>query len=174
MLATVVALYNTAGLGERREGVLWKRLAVLGATTSMILAAMLMALAGAALAQPGGGPDVCVSIKGDTKVDKGESTCFSNSTSKAVAVKGSYAVAYRDSRAHAVNDSLATADRDSRAHAVNNSFAIAYRDSRAHAVNNSSAFAFDDSRAHAVNNSFAFAWFECVATAQNGEVEDCE
>ena len=38
--------------------------------------ALMLALSGAALAQeaPGGG-DVCVSIKGDTKVDKGETTC---------------------------------------------------------------------------------------------------
>ncbi len=51
-----------------------------------------------------------MSIKGDTKVDKGESTCFSDTTSKAVAVNDSRAEASIDSKATAVNDCDATAD----------------------------------------------------------------
>ena len=112
-----------------------RRLAVVG-ITAMMLAAM-MALSGMALAQG----DVCVSIKGDTKVDNGDSTCFSDATSKAVAVNDSDAIAQDEG-------------------------------SRATAVNNSDAFAADFSRATAVNDSSALA-INCIATAHNGEVEEC-
>jgi hypothetical protein len=54
--------------------------------SAAIMAAM-MAMSGVALAQSG--PDVCVSNKDDTKVDKGDSTCSSDSTSHAVAHKDS-------------------------------------------------------------------------------------
>jgi hypothetical protein len=53
-----------------------------------------------------------VSIKGDTKVDKGESGCRSDETSKAVAVNDSYANAIFGSDATAVNDSVAWARQD--------------------------------------------------------------
>ena len=49
------------------------------ATLATLVVGM-MALSGAALAQ---GADVCVSNKGETKVDKGDSTCSSDSTSHA-------------------------------------------------------------------------------------------
>jgi hypothetical protein len=77
-----------------------KRLLVL---VAMMLVAM-MALSGAVLAQ---GADVCVSNKGDTKVDKGPSTCTSDSTSHAVAVKGSEAIATNSSKARAIKGSRA-------------------------------------------------------------------
>jgi len=48
-----------------------------------------------------------VSINGETKVDKGESTCSSDDTSHAVAVNNSRAEATNSSTAVAVNDSLA-------------------------------------------------------------------
>jgi hypothetical protein len=89
-----------------------------------VMAAAVVLASGVALAQPGGAADVCVSIKGDTKVDKGASSCLTDTTGKAVA------------------------------------------------VNDSDALAFDNSKATAVNNSFAGA-LDCVATAQNGEMEFC-
>jgi redox-regulated HSP33 family molecular chaperone len=75
-----------------------------------VMAACLVMASGVALAQeaPGGG-DVCVSIKGDTKVDKGASECSSDETSKAVAVKDSSAFAEDDSKARATNNSSALA-----------------------------------------------------------------
>ncbi|HEV2123529.1 MAG TPA: hypothetical protein VGW38_12235, partial [Chloroflexota bacterium] len=123
-----------------------------------VMLAMMVALSGAALAQPGGAADVCVSIKGDTKVDKGESECFSDETSKAVAVNNSLARAFFD---------------DSKAHAVNNSTAEAFLNSKATAVNDSYAGADRNSRATAVNDSAALAFENCVATARNDEVEVC-
>lgn len=51
-----------------------------------VMMAAMVAFSGAALAQGG---DVCVSIKGQPKVQKGDSICESDSTSKAVAVDDS-------------------------------------------------------------------------------------
>ena len=87
---------------------------------AMMLAAML-ALSGPALTQdaPGGGPDVCVSNKGEIKVDKGDSRCLSDPTSHAVAVHDSVAVAQYDSHARAVNQSTAGALEDCTARAHN-------------------------------------------------------
>jgi D-arabinose 5-phosphate isomerase GutQ len=82
-----------------------KQRIILLVTVGLCLAAM-MALSGVALAQGG---DVCVSIKGETKVDKGDSTCSSDSTSHAVAHNDSLAVANTDSQAQANNDSTALA-----------------------------------------------------------------
>ena len=103
------------------------------------VAAVTIALSGAAaLAQEEGdrgGGDVCVSVKGDTKVDRGASECSSDETSHAVAVKNSEAIALEDSRATAVNDSFARAAFDSDARAVNDSQAGALRDCTATARN---------------------------------------
>ena len=52
MLATVVALYSTAGLGERREEVLWKRLAVLVAAAMMMLSMLAVSAPAFAAAKP--------------------------------------------------------------------------------------------------------------------------
>jgi hypothetical protein len=80
----------------------WLMLATLAA-----LVVGMMAVCGVALAQ--GGADVCVSNKGETKVQKGDSTCFSDSTSHAVATNDSDATAIGDSnKANAHNDSSAT------------------------------------------------------------------
>src|SRR5215208_7918638 len=57
---------------------------------------------------PGQGGDVCVSNKGETKVDKGTSSCSSDSTSHAVAHKGSEAHATDNSKATAKNSSFAS------------------------------------------------------------------
>jgi len=76
-----------------------KRILVLLTLTAMM--ALMMALSEAALAQA----DVCVSIQGDPKVDQGDSTCFSEETSKAVAVNSSDAIALNNTTAVAVNDS---------------------------------------------------------------------
>ena len=124
-----------------------------------VMAAAVVMASGVALAQeaPRGG-DVCVSIKGDTKVDKGASECFSDETSKAVAVNNSLARAFFD---------------DSKAHAVNNSTAEAFLNSKATAVNDSYAGADRNSKATAVNDSAALAFENCVATARNDEVEVC-
>ena len=84
------------------------------------VAAVTIALPGAAaLAQEEGdrgGGDVCVSVKGDTKVDRGDSECSSDETSRAVAIKDSDAFAEQDSRATAVNDSEARRRAGSRRH----------------------------------------------------------
>jgi hypothetical protein len=48
-------------------------------------------------------------------VDEGESSCSSDSTSRAVAVKGSTASATQNSTARAAKDSTATADVNSQA-----------------------------------------------------------
>ena len=133
-----------------------RRISVLLAMAVML--ALMVGLSGAALAQPGGGgPDVCVSIKGDTKVDKGESGCRSDETSKAVAVNDSYANAIFGSDATAVNDSVAFASDNGDATAINDSYADAS----------------DNSDATAVNDSVAWARQDCVATAHNGEGEFC-
>ena len=52
----------------------------------VLLMALMMAVSGVAAAQGG---DVCVSNKGETKVQKGESSCNSDSTSHAVATNDS-------------------------------------------------------------------------------------
>jgi redox-regulated HSP33 family molecular chaperone len=78
-----------------------KRILALLTLTAMM--ALMIALSEAALAEA----DVCVSIQGDPKVDKGASTCFSEDTSKAVAVNSSDATALNDATAVAVNDSFA-------------------------------------------------------------------
>jgi hypothetical protein len=84
-----------------------KRILVLLALTAMM--ALMMALSEAALAEA----DVCVSIQGEPKVDKeGGSTCFSEDTSKAVAVNSSDAVALINATAVAVNDSYALGVED--------------------------------------------------------------
>jgi len=93
MRATVAVLYDAAGPITpphygRREEVLSKMLTVV--VCAVMMAAM-MAISGVALAQ--GGPDVCVSNKGETKVQKGDSTCSSDSTSHAVATKDSNTIA---------------------------------------------------------------------------------
>jgi hypothetical protein len=78
-----------------------KRILVMLAVTAML--ALMMVLSEAALAEA----DVCVSIKGEEKVDKGGSTCSSEDASKAVAVNSSDAIALNDATAVAVNDSYA-------------------------------------------------------------------
>ena len=78
-----------------------KRILLLLTVTAML--ALMMALSEAALAEA----DVCVSIKGDPKVDKGESTCVSDPDARAVAVNGSEAIALNNTTAVAVNDSFA-------------------------------------------------------------------
>ena len=59
--------------------------------TVVALMVVMVALSGAALAQ--GGADVCVSNKGENKVQKGDSTCVSGPTSHAVATNDSCATA---------------------------------------------------------------------------------
>ena len=76
-----------------------KRILVLSTVAAMM--ALMMAMSGVALAQ--GSADVCVSNKGETKVDKGDSTCFSDSTSHAVAHNDSTALAFDTCTAKANN-----------------------------------------------------------------------
>src|SRR5215216_4637048 len=130
----------------------------------MMMAALLMALSGAALAQDRGGADVCVSDEGELLVDIGASNCFSDATSQAVAINDSGAPGF-DGEAVAVNHSLVFASFDSEAMAVNHSEATADFDSEAVAVNESGAFSAFDSEAVAVNHSGAFANADCSATA---------
>ena len=132
-----------------------KRILLLVTVASMLAAAM--ALSGVAQAQ--GRADVCVSIKGDVKVDKeeGPSTCFSDSTSHAVATNDSSATAIDNSKARATNDSSATALFDSQATATNDSLAVADNNSQATATNNSDAVATNISEATATDNSTALA-----------------
>src|SRR5215211_4954427 len=115
---------------------------VLLVTVVLCMALMMALFSGVALAQ--GAADVCVRIRGDTKVDRGESNCFSDETSKAVAIHNSYASAASESRAMAVNDS----------------YVGAIFNSEARATNDSSAFARDDSEATAANDSYAEATCE--------------
>jgi hypothetical protein len=114
----------------RREEVLSKMLTVV--VSAAIMVAML-AMSGVALAK--GGADVCVSNKGETKVDKGDSSCFSDSTSHAVATKDSNAVAVEDSKAQAHNNSNAAAVDGAHATAVNCGNAAAIGDGN-HAKSN--------------------------------------
>ena len=156
--------------------------------TVALMLGLMVALSGAALAQ---GADVCVSIKGETKVQKGESFCQSDETSRAVAVNAMYAVALGDSKAVAVNNgsqafafdngkatavndfSLAVAELDSKATAVNHSLASSYGSSAARGVNDGFAVAEEDSKATAVNDSVAYALRNCTAMAKNGEEVEC-
>jgi hypothetical protein len=98
MLASVAVFYDAAGPITpphygRREEVLRKMLTVV---VSAVMMAAMMAISGVALAQ---GADVCVSNKGETKVQKGASSCSSDSTSHAVAHKDSSATATDNSKA---------------------------------------------------------------------------
>jgi hypothetical protein len=108
----LLALANTgAGLSthllsfapEEWEALMRRMLLLM--TLGAMMAALMMTLSGVALAQ--GGADVCVSIKGEEKVDKGGSTCSSEDASKAVAVNSSDAIALNDATAVALNDSYA-------------------------------------------------------------------
>src|SRR5918994_7954314 len=112
MVASVGALANRGGgpkhpfyLRPTKERVVpMKRIMVLLAATAMMAA--MLAIPGVALAQGG---DVCVSNKGDTKVQTGSSTCFSDSTSQAVAVGDNTAFATQNSKARALKNSDAVA-----------------------------------------------------------------
>ena len=101
--------------------------------TMALMLAFAMALSGVALAQ--GGADVCLSNKGDVKVQKGTSTCSPDSTSRAVALKGSTAIA--------VENSTARATKNSTAASINNSKATATDLGNAYANSNCSAVADD-------------------------------
>ena len=92
---------------------------ILLATVGAMLAAM-MSIPGAALADA----DVCVGNKGETKVDKGDSTCSSDETSHAVARNGSSATATDDSRAMASDSSAAIATSNCTAKADNGEIAV--------------------------------------------------
>jgi hypothetical protein len=100
-------------------------------TVALMMVAM-VALSGVASAQGG---DVCVSNKGENKVQKGDSTCSSDSTSHAVATNDSFAIAANDSSANAHNDSTANAVDDSSANATNDSSAVAFDNCTATAHN---------------------------------------
>ena len=87
---------------------------ILVVTVAAMMAALLMALPGAALAD-----DVCVSHEGETIYDSGPSRCSSDPTSQAVAVNYSFASAASDSEAVAVNHSFAYAEDHCVATALN-------------------------------------------------------
>lgn len=92
-----------------------RRVLLLVTTLTLMMLAAMMALSKRSLAQG----EVCVRIKGQTKVDRGASGCSSDSTFQAVAVNGSIADAHNDSQATAVNDSTAGASSDCTATAQN-------------------------------------------------------
>jgi len=71
--------------------------------TVVALMVVMVALSGATLAQGG---DVCVSNKGQTKVQKGTSSCSSDATSHAVATNDSTALAGGNCTAKAQNGEL--------------------------------------------------------------------
>ena len=121
-----------------------KRNLVLVAVALMM--ALMMAVSGVALAQGG---DVCVSNKGQTKDQRGTSTCSSDSISRALAVNESSATAVNNSQATAINNSVATASANSQATASAGTY----------------------SEATAVNDSTAIALGNC--TARNGETAKC-
>jgi hypothetical protein len=75
-----------------------KRILVLLMVAAMM--ALMMAVSGVAAAQGG---DVCVSNKGETKVQKGTSTCTSVGDGKAQATKGSCATSVGSGKAQAHN-----------------------------------------------------------------------
>ena len=86
--------------------------------TVVALMVVMVALSGAALGQ--GRADVCVSNKGENKVDKGASICSApDSSSHAVATNNSTALAANDSSANAHNDSTALAGNNCTAKAHN-------------------------------------------------------
>jgi hypothetical protein len=95
----------------------------------VLTVAAMMAMSGVALAQG----DVCVSIKGEEKMQKGASICESDTTSRAKAIKGSQANADFGSDAKAINGSDALASDDSTAAATN--------DGQANATDNCTATA---------------------------------
>src|ERR687898_603156 len=161
MVASVGALANRGGgpkhpfyLRPAKERVApMKRILVLMTATAMLAA--MIAIPGVALAQGG---DVCFIKNGETKVQKGTtSTCTTDSTSTAFALK----------------DSDATATGGSKARAINSSRADALINSEATATNNSEVVAFLDSEAPPSNESLAEASGNCTATAQNGETDFC-
>ncbi len=78
---------------------------------------------------------MCVSLQGETKVQKGTSVCYSDTTSQAIAVNDSDAFATFGSKATATNDSAAFAFFFSEARAINDSFADARDDRTATAQN---------------------------------------
>ena len=86
---------------------------MVAATTAVLMIAISVAISGAAFAQGG---DVCVSVKGDTKVQKGDAACLSDPSSKAVAVNGSAAVAGSGSHAVATGDCFTEAFDGARTH----------------------------------------------------------
>src|ERR687897_392815 len=137
MVASVGTLANRGGgpkhpfyLRPPKERVApMKRIMFLLAATAMLAA--MIAIPGVALAQDG---DVCVSNKGDTKVQTGSSTCFSDSTSQAVAVDDSFAQAQDNSQAAATDGSEAQAYVNSEATATDGSVAYAQFDSQATAT----------------------------------------
>ena len=105
MVASVVVLvksrrgFSQPALHEGKMSM--RRIMVLLAASAMMAA--MLAMPGVALAEA----DVCVSIKGHTKVDEGASSCFSSPDSRAVAVNSSDALALNNATAVAVNDSFA-------------------------------------------------------------------
>jgi hypothetical protein len=107
-------------------------------TVAAMMAALMMSLSGVALAQGG---DVCVSVKGEVRADSegGPSDCFSDSTSLAVAVNNSTAVALANSKAKAINNSQVFTGDDSKTTAINDSDAFALFNSEATAINDSTA-----------------------------------
>jgi hypothetical protein len=134
-VASVVALSNMAGpitpLSSKEVASMPRRILVLFDLAAMM--ALMMAVCGVALAQ--GGADVCVSNKGETKVQKGDSICFSDSTSHAVAHNDGQAFASDNSKAKAQNDSIASASDNSQAQANNSSEARAFDNCSAKAQN---------------------------------------
>src|SRR5918993_5945796 len=153
MVASVGALANRCG-GPKHPFCLrptkgrvapMKRILVLLSATAMMVA--MMAMSGVALAQGG---DVCFIKNGEPKVQKGTtSTCTTDSTSTAFALKDSDATAFSGSKARAIKGSEAFAVVNSEATATNNSFAFAQIDSEATATNNSEAVAIGNSEATA-------------------------
>src|SRR5918995_3581979 len=113
MVASVGALANRGG-GPKHPFYLrpakgrvapMKRILVLMTATAMMAA--MMAMPGVALAQGG---DVCFIKNGETKVQKGTtSSCTTDSTSTAFALKDSDATAFSGSKATSTNDSEAIA-----------------------------------------------------------------
>src|ERR687897_2930317 len=143
MVASVGALANRGG-GPKHPFYLrpakgrvapMKRILVLMTATAMMAA--MMAMPGVALAQGG---DVCFIKNGETKVQKGTtSSCTTDSTSTAFAVKDSDATATGGSKARAIKGSDADASINSEATASNDSDADAFFNSEATASNDSTA-----------------------------------
>jgi hypothetical protein len=75
---------------------------IVAATTAVLM----IAICGSAFARGG---DVCVCVKGESKIQKGDAACFSDPSSRAVAVNDSGAVAVQYSTAVGVDDSQAVA-----------------------------------------------------------------